>query len=46
MRTFEQYSKKIDFRRRVLGKKTGAWKDASLARLSWDKTWTLLTVAS
>ena len=29
-----------------LREKTGAWKEASLDRLSWDKTWRLLTVAS
>ena len=29
-----------------LREKTGAWKEASLGRLSWDKTWRLLTVAS
>ena len=39
MRTFEQYSKNW-FPEKSLREKTGAWKEASLARLSWDKTWT------
>ena len=34
------------FLEKSLRKKTGAWKEASPTRQSWDKTWRLLTVAS
>ena len=37
MRIFEQYSKKL-VSEKSLREKTGAWKEASLARLSWDKS--------
>ena len=46
MRTFEQYLKNNWFPEKSLRGKTCAWKEASLARISWDKTWRLLTVAS
>ena len=46
MRTFEQYSKKFGFRRRVLGKKQVLGRKHRLARLSWVRTRRLLTVES
>ena len=46
MRTFERYSKKFGFRRRVLGKKQVLRRKHRLARLSWVRTRRLLTVES
>ena len=46
MSTFERYSKKFGFRRRVLGKKQVRARKHRLARLSWVRTRRLQTVPS
>ena len=46
MRTFERYSKKFGFRRRILGKKQVLRRKHRLARLSWVRTRRLLIVES